>query len=238
MKYVIASLMLLLSPVMASASGGDVQLEHVEIDVADKPSLQRGFKLFANYCLSCHSAKFARYSRTATDLGISDLQLQENLIFTGVKVHSVMKVAMPEDASEDWFGKTPPDLSVITRARGADWVYTYLKGFYKDPSRPMGVNNSVFADVGMPHVLWELQGWQEAEKDAHGVVTKLTVVEPGTMDSKEYDAAMRDLVNFMAYVGEPAKIERAAIGPWVLFFFFVFSIVAYMLKKEYWKDIH
>ncbi|MCB1737132.1 MAG: cytochrome c1, partial [Gammaproteobacteria bacterium] len=164
--------------------------------------------------------------------------LKENLIFTGAKVHSPMHVAMPADGAKDWFGKTPPDLSVIARSRGTDWVYTYLRSFYLDPHKPTGTNNTVFKDVGMPHVLWELQGWQEAEHDEHGEVTHLKLVEPGAMQPEEYDAAVRDIVNFLAYLGEPAQLDRSRLGPWVLLFLLLFSFLAYLLKKEYWKDIH
>lgn len=239
MKRLILSLMILVTPMLAQASGGEHHpLDHVKVDVSDKASLQRGFKMFANYCLSCHGASYARYNRVAKDLGISDLILKENLIFTGLKAHDPMKVAMPADGAKEWFGKTPPDLSVIARSRGTDWLYTYLRSFYLDSSRPFGVNNAVFPDVGMPHVLWELQGWQEAIKDEEGKVTGFNLVEPGEMDPEEYDDAVRDLVNFLSYVGEPAQIQRAALGPWVLLFLVIFSILAYMMKKEYWKDVH
>ncbi|MCB1734167.1 MAG: cytochrome c1 [Gammaproteobacteria bacterium] len=237
-KAFAATAMLMLAPVAGFASGGGVHLDHVKIDMGDKASLQRGFKLFANYCLSCHAASYARYNRTASDLGISEILLKENLIFTGAKVHSPMHVAMPADGAKDWFGKTPPDLSVIARSRGTDWVYTYLRSFYLDPKKATGTNNTVFKDVGMPHVLWELQGWQEAEHDEHGEVTHLKLVEPGSMQPAEYDAAVRDLVNFLAYLGEPAQLERSRLGPWVLLFLLLFSFVAYLLKKEYWKDVH
>lgn len=239
-KAVVASAMLILVPAVGMAGGGgNVHLDSVDIDMADQASLQRGFKLFANYCLSCHAASYARYNRTANDLGISEVLLKENLIFTGAKVHSPMHVAMPADGAKDWFGKTPPDLSVIARSRGPKWLYTYLRGFYLDPSKPTGTNNTVFKDVGMPHVLWELQGWQEAaEFDAEGNVSALKLVEPGSMQAAEYDAAVRDLVNFLAYLGEPAQLDRARLGPWVLMFLLLFSFLAYLLKKEYWKDIH
>lgn len=238
-KALAASAMLMLAPVAGFASGDGAHTDHVKVDMGDKASLQRGFKLFANYCLSCHSASYARYNRTAKDLGISEVLLKENLIFTGAKPHSQMRVAMPAEGAKDWFGKTPPDLSVIARSRGADWIYTYLRSFYLDPSKATGTNNTMFPDVGMPDVLWELQGWQEAvERDEEGNVTKLELVEPGAMQPEEYNAAVRDLVNFLAYLGEPAQLDRARIGPWVLLFLLVFSFVAYLLKKEYWKDVH
>jgi ubiquinol-cytochrome c reductase cytochrome c1 subunit len=239
---------LLLTPAWALASGGGhaVHLDHVAIDVNDKASLQRGAAVFVNYCLSCHAAAYMRYSRLAQDLELDEELVRENLIFTGQKVGDPMIVAMPEKASKKWFGKAPPDLSVIARSRGADWLYTYLRGFYLDASRPVGVNNIVFPDVGMPHVLWELQGWQ---KPVHEVVTtpdgheaevidRLEVVEPGTLAPQEYDRAMRDLVNYLVYMGEPAQLKRAILGPYVLGFLIIFTILAYFLKREYWRDIH
>jgi ubiquinol-cytochrome c reductase cytochrome c1 subunit len=237
----------LVAPVLALASGGHgAHLDHVSVDIEDKASVQRGAKLFVNYCLSCHSAAYMRYNRLAEDLGLTEEQIRDNLVFTGQKVGEPMVVAMPEKSSKEWFGKTPPDLTVIARSRGADWLYSYLRGFYRDPSRPVGVNNVVFPDVGMPHVLWELQGWQEpvfttvTTPDGHEerVIDRLELVEAGRLSPQEYDRAMRDLVNYLVYMGEPAQLKRAELGPYVLGFLLIFTILAYFLKREYWRDVH
>jgi ubiquinol-cytochrome c reductase cytochrome c1 subunit len=238
-------LLLTLVPVLSLAAEGETHLDKANIDPDNQQSLQRGARLFVNYCLSCHSADLMRYERMGHDLGLTELQVSENLMFTGGKVGDLMTVATnPEDALE-WFGTVPPDLSVTARARGVDWLYTYLRSFYLDPSRPTGVNNLVFPDVGMPDVLWELQGWQKpvitTVKDPDGTERKvidLKLVEPGKLSPEEFDRAVRDLVNFMAYMAEPAKHEREQTGVKVILFLLVFLVVAYLLKKEYWKDVH
>lgn len=242
-KYFIALLIAVL-PAAGFAAGAGPKLDKANIDLRDTASLQRGARLFVNYCLGCHSASFMRYSRIGRDLELSDEVLKSNLMFTTDKVGDVMETAMRAQDAKNWFGVAPPDLSVIARARGVDWLYTYLRGFYVDESRPFGVNNTVFPDVGMPHVLGELQGWQKpvyAEGQGEGatkVVERLELAKPGTMTPAEYDNAVRDLVNFLAYMGEPAKLERQRIGIWVMVFLAVFFVVAYLLKKEYWKDVH
>lgn len=233
-------------PGLAFAAGGGVKLDHFETDLTDQASLQRGAKLFTNYCLSCHSADYVRYNRVGRDIGLTDEQVKENLLFASDKVGDTMSIAMPKAESKVWFGKAPPDLSVIARARGADWLYTYLRTFYVDPSRPFGVNNKVFPDVGMPHVLAELQGLQKPVYEAHAgsdgeetqVLAGFELAEAGSMEPAEYDRAVGDLVNFMVYIGEPMQLERQRMGWWVLGFLAVFFVVAYLLKKEYWKDIH
>lgn len=227
------SVLLLLLPSFAMAAGGGVPLDKAPIDLSDKESLKNGAKLFMNYCLSCHSAKFMRYKRMADDLGMSDQEVLDNLVYTGAKIHDTMEIAMPADQASKWFGTTPPDLSVISRSRGDDWLYTYLRGFYKDPSRPMGVNNIAFKDVGMPHVLAGLQGNQSLKEDG-----TLVVDGSGTMSVEEYDKAVGDLVNFLAYVGEPVKAYRMTLGWYVLGFLLIMLILTYRLKKEYWKDVH
>ncbi len=227
------SALLLLLPSLAMASGGGVHLDKAPVDLSDMESLQNGAKLFMNYCLSCHSAQFMRYKRMADDLGMSDQEVLDNLVFTGAKIHDTMQVAMPAEQSAKWFGTTPPDLSVISRSRGDDWLYTYLRGFYIDPSRPMGVNNVVFKDVGMPHVLAGLQGNQTLQEDG-----TLVVDGSGSMTAAEYDKAVGDLVNFLAYVGEPAKSYRMTLGWYVLGFLLILLVLSYRLKKEYWKDVH
>ncbi len=228
------SVLLLLLPSLAVAGGGSsVPLDKAPIDLSDMESLKNGAKLFMNYCLSCHSAKYMRYKRMADDLGMSDQEVLDNLVFTGAKIHDTMEIAMPADQAAKWFGTTPPDLSVISRSRGDDWLYTYLRGFYVDASRPMGVNNVVFKDVGMPHVMQELQGRQYLQEDG-----SLKLDGSGSMSVAEYDKAVGDLVNFLAYVGEPAKAYRLTLGWYVLGFLAILLVLTYRLKKEYWKDIH
>ena len=244
-KPLLTILMLLLVPAWAFAAGAAHQLDKANIDPNNRQSQQRGARLFVNYCLSCHSAELMRYERIAKDLGINEKMLQENLIFTGGKAGDLMTVATADADSKEWFGTVPPDLTVIARSRGVDWLYTYMRSFYRDDSKLIGVNNLVFPDVGMPHVLWELQGWQEPVittfKDTHGgehKVVELELVEPGTLTPKEYDRAIRDLVNFLDYMGEPAKYERQHLGVKVIMFLLVFLVIAYLMKKEFWKDVH
>ena len=241
MKKLIIAFLMAAVPALGLAAGGGVHLDEANIDLSDQASLQRGAKYFVNYCLSCHSAKFQRYNRMARDLGLTEEEVKQNLMFTTDKIGDTMNVAMDPEQSAKWFGTTPPDLSVTTRARGVDWVYTYLRSFYVDESRPFGVNNRVFPDVGMPHVLWKLQGVQTAvtkEVDGQKVIEKLEITEPGTMSAQEYDSAVRDLTAFLSYVGEPIQMKRKQLGVWVLLFIAVFFVLAYLLKKEYWKDLH
>ena len=208
-------------------------------------SLQNGAKLFTNYCLNCHSAHSVRYNRLR-DIGLTDEQIKENLLFTGEKVGDLMKVSMSPTESKEWFGKAPPDLSVEVRSRGADWIYTYLRTFYRDDSRPTGWNNLVYKNVGMPHVLWELQGYREAKFETvkghdGGEEHKFAGFEqltPGLMKPQEYDDNMADLVAYMSWMSEPAQLERKRIGVIVLLFLAVFTIIAWRLNKSYWKSIH
>jgi ubiquinol-cytochrome c reductase cytochrome c1 subunit len=245
MKKQLFVLLLALAPAWVFAAGPGIHLDKANIDPTNTQSLQRGARLFVNYCLSCHSASLMRYERMGKDLGISEELVSENLMFTGGKVGELMTVATAPADAKEWFGTVPPDLTVIARSRGADWLYTYLRSFYRDDSRNVGVNNLAFPDVGMPHVMWELQGWQEpiitTVKDHDGKeikVVDLELVEPGLMTEKEFDRAIRDLVNFLDYMGEPAKHDRRALGVKVLMFLFVFLVLAYLLKREYWKDVH
>lgn len=250
--YFIALLWLLL-PGSVMAAETSYHLDKAPVDVHDQASLQRGAKYFVNYCMGCHSLQYQRYGRLGRDIGLTDEQVKNNLIFTpDTKVGDTMKIAMPRKDAGRWFGAAPPDLSVIARARGPDYLYTYLRTFYVDPKRPWGVNNAAFPLVGMPHVLWELQGWQEpvykaAGEGEHGgegggghgeQITGFKVVKPGSMTPPEFDAAMADLVNFMTYVSEPAQLERRRIGWWVFAFLVVAFAVFYPLKKEVWKDVH
>ncbi len=245
MKNRIFAIIMMILPVPVLAAGGGIHLDEANIDPTNTQSQQRGARLFVNYCLSCHAAGLMRYERIGKDLGIDERLVAENLMFTGGKVSDLMTVATADDDSKEWFGTVPPDLSVIARSRGVDWLYTYMRTFYRDDSRIIGVNNLTFPDVGMPHVLWELQGWQEpvitTVKDHDGTerkVVELELVEPGKLTPKEYDRAIRDLVNFLDYMGEPAKYERRSLGVKVIMFLLVFLIIAYLMKKEFWKDIH
>ncbi|PKG38996.1 cytochrome c1 [Psychromonas sp. Urea-02u-13] len=233
-------------PMFAVAAGGNVHLDKANYDLSDKASLQSGAKLFMNYCIACHSTGYQRYGRVATDLDIPEQLMKENLIFTDSKIGDLMHNSMNKKEAAQWFGAPPPDLTLVARVRGADWIYTYLRSFYADESRPFGVNNTVFPEVGMPHVLEELQGIStptfEVTTDKNGVehkkVVSLTSDESGEMSSDEYDEAVLNLVNFLVYAGEPNKLERQGMGVWVLAFLFVLFIVSYLLKKEYWRDIH
>jgi len=237
---------------LVMAAGGNVHLDKAPGDLTDTESLKRGAQAFADNCLSCHAADYMRYNRIGRDLGWTDLEVTEKLINTRgadgekTKAGELMKVAMNNDYASVAFGTKIPGLTVIARAKGADWLYTYLRTFYLDDSRPTGMNNLAFADVGMPHVLWEKQGLQKAifktEKGEDGndkhIFEKMEIVQAGTMSVEEYDAYVGDLVNFMVYMGEPMQLERKSLGIKVLIFLFIFAIVAYMLKKEYWKDVH
>lgn len=244
-KLILISLLLLPFAGNVLAAGAGVHLDHAPVDVSNTASLQRGAKYFVNYCLGCHSTKYSRYSRVGEDLGLTTLQVEENFIFTGAGVRDQMKIALRDKDARHWFGTAVPDLSLVTRAKGTDWVYTYLRSFYLDDSRPFGVNNLVLKNASMPHVLWELQGWQKAvykdgEVTAGGdpVLDHLELDGSGQLSAKQFDKVALDIVNFLAYVGEPAQLQRKQLGLWVLAFLVVFFVVAYMLKKEYWKDIH
>jgi ubiquinol-cytochrome c reductase cytochrome c1 subunit len=246
----------LAAPLAAVAAEG-AKLDRLPADVSpnDPASLQRGAQVYVNYCIGCHSAGYMRYNRLE-DLGLSEQQIRDNLIFSGAKVGELMKAAMDPRDSKEWFGAAPPDLSVIARSRsshdgsGADWLYSYLRGFYRDPSRPTGWNNTVFPNVGMPHVLWQLQGEQKLEtrvrtipRGTKGDVIKfedqrLVLVKAGTMKPADYDRLVADLVNFLSYVGEPARQWRIDLGIWVLAFLAVFVVLSYLIKREYWKDVH
>ena len=246
MKKYLLSVLLLVAPALVAASGGGVHLDKANIDPTNKESLQRGARTFVNYCMGCHSAKYQRYNRLGRDLGISDEDIIDNLMFTGERTGDLMDIAMTKEMGKKWFGAAPPDLTLVARVRGTDWLYTYLRTFYQDDSRPFGVNNRVFSKVGMPNVLWELQGTQKAVYETvvdddgheHQVLEGVELEEAGSQTPAEFDRTVRDLVNFLDYMGEPIKQQRQSLGIKVMLFLFVFFIVAYLLKKEYWKDIH
>ncbi len=221
-------------------AGDGIALEHVLTDVSNIPSLQRGARNFVNYCMGCHSAQYVRYNRLAKDLQISDEQLIASLMFTGGKPHDTMQVAMPAADAERWFGAPPPDLSLIARSRGADYLYTFLRSFYVDDSRPTGFNNLVLESAAMPNVLWQLQGTQRAvfaEGDHGAVFEGFEPVTAGSMSAEEFDQFVSDLVNFLGYIGEPAQLQRRQVGIWVLIFLLVFGLLSWALKREIWRDI-
>lgn len=251
MKKLILGLFMVFLPALGLAAGGNVPLDHIDTDHTDKASLQRGVAMFTNYCMGCHSMEYARYKRVADDLEIPADLYEENLIFTGAKIGELMKNSMNKSMAADWFGAPPPDLTLETRLRGESWVYSYLRGFYKDDSRPFGVNNVVFEAVGMPHVLVEMQGLC-AVKPSLGEAPS---VEPlsgniknadacssyatqGSMTPAEFDRAMYDLTNFMSYMADPIKVERERLGVFVLIFVAIFFVFAVLLNREYWKDVH
>ena len=240
----------MLMPMMVAASGG-AHLDNAPIDISDKESLRRGAKAFADYCYSCHAASFMRFNRIAKDLEMEEQDVREMMIHTRgkkgepTKIGDLMKVSMTDDYAKNAFGTAVPDLSLAARARGADWIYTYLRSFYVDPYRPTGFNNTVFPDVGMPNVLWSLQGLQDAKYKTvvHGDVEVdefdgMEQIQAGILSRTEYDMFVADLTNFMVYIAEPVQLERRSLGWKVLLFLVVLFGFAYALKKEYWKDVH
>lgn len=251
MKKVLSLAVLLFASGWVHAAGSGYPLDSVVIDSSDKASLQRGAKYYVNYCLGCHALGYLRYNRMGRDLGLTDRQVEENLIFTHddegspTKVGELMKTAMDKLYADEAFGVVPPDLTLTARSRGVDWLYTYLRTFYLDESKIWGVNNAVFPDVGMPHVLWELQGLQKAvteehidkQGNKHTQITGFEQVRPGSLSAEDYDKVAKDLTNFLAYAAEPAKMQRYKTGAWVLAFLFLLAGVTYLLKKEYWRDI-
>ena len=252
-RFIFAGLIATVMPMGALAAGIGFPLDRAPVDFENKASLQRGAQTFMNYCLGCHSADYHRYNRMAIDLDLTEDQVRENLIFTTdasgepTKVGSLIENNMPDEYAKQVFGVVPPNLTLIAKSRGADWLYTYLRTFYLDSSREtVGVNNKVFPDVGMPHVLWELQGWQkpiyEKATDSHGEEHKQFVgfeqVTEGKLSPKEYDKLVGDLVNFLAYLSDPYNLQRERTGMWVLAFLVLLAIFAYILKKEYWRDVH
>lgn len=236
-------LALLCLPLAAIAAGGEIQLDRANVDAHDAISIQRGARTFVNYCLNCHSAAYMRYNRLI-DVGLTEQQIKDNLIFTSAKVGDTMTGPLGKKEGRAWFGVEPPDLSVIARARGVDWLYTYLRTFYRDDTRPTGWNNLAFPNVGMPHALWQLQGTQvlktevtehEGHKEEH---KKLELAAPGALSPMEYDKLTRDLVNYLAFMAEPEATKRTQTGVVVLLFLTLLLALTWQLKQAYWKDVH
>ncbi len=240
--FLTAGVVLLLIPCFAHPAA-TVSVDKAPVNIDDKESLKRGAKSFVEYCLTCHGAEFMRYNRHG-DLGMSEGEILDQLIHTGQKVGDLMESSMRKKEAETWFGVTPPDLSVIARARGADWLHTYLRAFYRDSSTVSGWNNLVFDKVAMPHVLHQLQGQQVLIANSHqqktegvSITKQLEVVTPGVMTESEFYNFITDLVNYMVYLGEPHAAHRKELGGWVILFLFALLALAYLLKKEYWRDI-
>jgi ubiquinol-cytochrome c reductase cytochrome c1 subunit len=232
-------------------AAGGAELEKADIDPGQIPSLQRGARNFMNYCSGCHSAQYVRFNTIGKYLELSDEQLVDNLMFNADKTFETIRAAMPAADAERWYGTAPPDLSLMARSKGADYIYTFLKSFYIQEGSPTGVDNVVMPATSMPHVLWGLQGYQRAifskhtEKDDDGKVIATTThfegfeqVSTGSLDADDYDEFVRDTVNFLAYISEPIRAERRKIGTWVIMYLLVFLIIAIMLKKQIWKDVH
>lgn len=250
LKKLLAALALV--PALALAAESGFPLDRAPDRSSDLSALQNGARLFVNYCLNCHSASLVRYNRLR-DIGLSEDQIRDNLLFTSDKVGDLMKISMSEKDAKAWFGGLPPDLSVIVRAKaspagtGADYVYTYLRTYYKDESRPTGWNNLVYPNVGMPHVLWELQGVRKAKfvdvKDPHAegktihAFAGFEQVTPGKLSAQEYDSEMADLVGFMEWMAEPVKAKRQQIGVWVLLFLGLLVLLTWRLNASYWKEV-
>ena len=251
MKKLLLSLILSLGFVTsAQAASAGIRWDEAPNMLNDKASLQNGAKLFVNYCLNCHSAAYMRYNRLQ-DIGLTEKQIKENLLFTTDKVGETMKAAIDPKQAKEWFGANPPDLTVIARSRagangsGADYLYTYLRTYYRDETKATGWNNLAMPNVAMPHPLWELQGERKPlfnEVEAHGHKTQVFAgkweqVKPGSMTPLQYDQAIGDLVGYMQWMGEPAQSSRVRVGVWVLLFLLAFAVIAWRLNASYWKDV-
>lgn len=238
-KITIALLILCLTPFSVSASEPGMPLDRAPVDITDNASLKRGAESFVNYCLTCHGASYMRYNRHR-DIGFTNEEILNKMVFTGQKVGDLMQSAMRKKEGEEWFGVVPPDLSVIARARGADWLYTYLRAFYRDDATHTGWNNLVFDRVAMPHVLYQLQGEQKVivKTSDKGEQKSLTLAKVGQLSTAEYDKFVGDLVNYLVYLGEPHANTRKELGIEVMIFLLGMLVLSYVLKKEYWKDIH
>lgn len=236
--------LLLFVPSMAFAAGSTVPLDDPKIDLTDKESLQSGAQIFMNYCLGCHQMQYQRYQRMFNDLGIPEDLGEQYLQFTGEKVSDYITTPMPSEAAAVWFGAPPPDLTLVARVRGPEWLYTYMRTFYAEEGKTFGVNNLVFPNVGMPHVLEPLQGTPRKTYESRMVDGTMTDVYVGVksegngkLSDDEYDMAVRDLVNFLEYTGEPSRLQSESIGKGVLIFIVIFFVFALLLKKDYWRDI-
>jgi ubiquinol-cytochrome c reductase cytochrome c1 subunit len=242
----VAALLLALAVALVAAPAAFAEeggYPDANINLHDQASLQRGARLFMNYCVGCHSLKYMRYSQLAQGLGLTEKQVMDNLDFTGAKFGEPIVSAMPEADAGKWFNKVPPDLSLEVSAKGADWVSAYLKSFYLDPATPSGWNNTVFPNVAMPFPLWQLQGEQVAvmnppQDGQPATVKALKLAHAGSMTPAEYDRAVRDLTAFLAFVSGPDELPRSRIGAWVVLYLVLFTLFALVLKKEYWKDVH
>lgn len=234
-RSLLIALFALVCTAPAMAAGGGGSLEPAGINLTDMASLQRGAKMFVNYCLSCHEASYMRYKRLSEDLQMSEEMVMDNLVFPDVKIGALMTNAMDPEDSERWFGKTPPNLTLVARARGADWLYGFLRSFYQDESGRW--NNLLLPNAAMPHVMWSLQGVQVLSHGEDGEA-HLELSTQGLLSAQEYDDTVRDLVAFLDYMSEPAKLKRKNIGVWVILFLGVFTLFAYLLKVEYWRDVH
>jgi len=229
----------MISPAHIFAASQSMPLKSVLIDLNNKSSLQRGAQIYVNNCLGCHTLKYQRYVKFVDHLELPAETIENNLIFTtnkdgeATKIGSLILNSVNPDHATEAFGVMPPDLTLIARSRGADWLYTFLTSFYKDETRPLGVNNSLYSNVGMPHVLVWMEGLKKKSSETSGY----EYINKGTMTPVEYDKAMTDLVNFLVYVAEPAQLDRYRIGFWVILFLGVFSFIAFLLKSEYWKDV-
>lgn len=232
------ALALFASSLLYAAGGHNQPLDKVKIDLADKPALQRGARIFVTQCLACHSAAHMRYSRMGEDLDLTNELVKDQLLYAAEKPGDPMRAMMAPDAAKAAFNAVPPDLTLTARSRGPDWFYTYMRSFYLDEKSRSGWNNVLIPNVAMPHVLSSWQGSQRAVRDKDGKIERLEIAEPGSMSAEEYNANMRDLTHFMVYLGEPAKLVRYQLGWYVLAFAAVFLVFAYLLKKEYWRDLH
>jgi len=246
MKAIICALLLALLPGFAHAQDQGVKLQSANVDLSNTASLQRGAKFFVNYCMGCHSARYVRYNRVGKDLGLTDVQLESYLMPAGGKVSDTMVSAMLPADAQKWFTVAPPDLSLESRSRGADWIYTYLKSFYLDPKSKTGVNNVVFPKVSMPDVLWELQGTQKAvfntiknpDGSTYQVFDHIEPVTSGKLTPEQFDMADRDITSFLVYMGDPVMLKSRDLGLRVIGFLIIFFVLAYLLKREIWKKIH
>jgi len=237
--FFLVSLLALFSLSATALAASDAELMNANVNIRDTAASQRGAQLFVNYCLSCHAASYMRYNRLAEDLGLGEELVMENLVFSDAKIGDTMEVAMRPDDAVSWLGKVPPNLSLIARSRGADWLYTYFLTFYRDETGAW--NNLALPNASMPHVLWQLQGIQEpvfGDHDGHRVIESLRLAQPGLQTPAEYEETVRDLVTFLEYLGEPAEVKRKNVGIWVLLFLVLFALLAYALKVEYWRDVH